>query len=496
MYVNKYICSVLILFLFLINKIQAQATFNKTIDFSNGDDVGLGIVKLNDGYIVIGNGWGYEIGEYFDEKIKYAKIDFEGNVLWQKVIGSVDTQYYSYFLAGQLLSDGNIVFVGSKIVDGISNVMLVKFNPNTGDSIFTKTYFSEQWQTGMMISEFNNGDLLLLCAGGSTVFYRTILKKTDSEGNLIWTKLIGESGEANATLQGKISDDDSFYLINTYIGDCTANAFRLKHFDSDGEIISNDFINDYCHTGGYKSNIGGFIGVGYNYPEYIYNSYLFRTDENGNTLWKFSSTYDIDTIYDSELYVSPGSEYPNGDILAIGYLATEPIGDYHGYIARVDVNGNAVWERRYLSPGGLGQDNRIHDIEITDAGGIIIAGAAYGDVYEEDQNFWVMQLDSVGCLVPGCDSIDVSILPMPFNNDFIVFPNPANEYCVIQTGTPLKSNARIELFSTNGALIKTYQITAGNISATLTLENIPAGMYFLKVQNDDEVNVVLILMVN
>lgn len=78
MHFNKYICAVLILFLFFTNQIQAQATFNKTIDFSNGDDVGFGIVKLNDGYILIGNGWGYEIGEYFDEKLNMQKLILKG----------------------------------------------------------------------------------------------------------------------------------------------------------------------------------------------------------------------------------------------------------------------------------------------------------------------------------------------------------------------------------------------------------------------------------
>ncbi|MBP7400183.1 MAG: T9SS type A sorting domain-containing protein [Chitinophagales bacterium] len=495
MHFNKYICSVLILFLFFTNQIQAQATFNKTIDFSNGDDVGFGIVKLNDGYILIGNGWGYEIGEYFDEKIKYAKIDFEGNLLWQKVLGSVDSQYYSYFIAGQLLTDGNIVFAGSKAADGLSNVLLVKFNPNTGDTIFTKTYFSEQWQTGMQVFEFSNGDLLLFCAGGASVFYRTILKKTDADGNLLWSKLIGDFGEYNSTVMGPIDSENIFYLLHAFI-DCPTPKYEIRKFDSAGTILTEEIHEGGCFTNGIKSIVGGYYGGGINKPDYPYNSLVFRLDDSDELLWIFNSTYDIDTIYDNFLQLSVGFEYPNGDLLVIGYLATEPVGDYHGYIARVDINGNAIWERRYLSPGGLGQDNRIHDIELTDAGGIIIAGAAYGEVYAEDQNFWVMQLDSVGCLVPGCDSLDVSILPMPFNNDFIVFPNPANEYCVIQTGTPLKSNTSIELFSTNGALIKTYQINAGNISATLTLENIPAGMYFIKVQNEDDVNVVLKLMVN
>ncbi|HET8963558.1 MAG TPA: T9SS type A sorting domain-containing protein, partial [Chitinophagales bacterium] len=116
-------------------------------------------------------------------------------------------------------------------------------------------------------------------------------------------------------------------------------------------------------------------------------------------------------------------------------------------------------------------------------------------VYEEDQNFWVMQLDSVGCLVPGCDSLDVSILPMPFNNDFIVFPNPAYKYCVVQTGLPVQSETYMQLFSANGTFIKTFIMQAGNISATIPLENIPTGIYFLKVYDNADLNTTMKLIV-
>ncbi|MFN3940673.1 MAG: T9SS type A sorting domain-containing protein, partial [Chitinophagales bacterium] len=361
-------------------------------------------------------------------------------------------------------------------------------------TLFTKTYFSEQWQMGMQVFEFSNGNLLLLCVGGAAVFYRTILKKTDAEGNLIWSKLIGDFGEYNSTVMGPVDAEDNFYLLHAFVG-CPTPLYEIRQFDSAGIILNEELHEGGCFTNGIQSFTGGYYGGGINKPDYPHNSLVFRLDESGELLWTFNSTYDIDTIYDNFLQLSVGLEYPNGDILVIGYLATELIGDYHGYMARVDINGNAIWERRYPSPGGLGQDNRIHDVELTDSGGIIIAGAAYGEVYAEDQNFWVMQLDSVGCLVPGCDTLGVSIMPMPFNNDFTVFPNPANSYCVVQTGTPLQTNAMIEIISINGTVIQTRTMQAGNISATLSLENIPAGVYFVKVRNELGINTTLKLLV-
>ena len=67
----------------------SQTTFNKTIDFANGDEVGWSLVEQDDGYILIGGGWGIEIGDYFDQKLKFAKTDLEGNILWTNFIGEI-----------------------------------------------------------------------------------------------------------------------------------------------------------------------------------------------------------------------------------------------------------------------------------------------------------------------------------------------------------------------------------------------------------------------
>ncbi|MFN3939839.1 MAG: T9SS type A sorting domain-containing protein, partial [Chitinophagales bacterium] len=97
---------------------------------------------------------------------------------------------------------------------------------------------------------------------------------------------------------------------------------------------------------------------------------------------------------------------------------------------------------------------------------------------------------------PGCDTLGLDIMPMPFNNDFTVFPNPTSSYCVVQTGTPIQSEASIQLFSANGALIKTFVMQAGNISATLSLENIPLGIYFIQVIQKEGTNTMMKLMVD
>jgi hypothetical protein len=93
---GKYIISALSVL--CVIQVSAQITFNKTYDFSAGDEGALSLVSVEDGYILIGNGWGYEVGGYFDEKLKYMKTDFEGNVVWQRVYGQDSVSYYNWFM--------------------------------------------------------------------------------------------------------------------------------------------------------------------------------------------------------------------------------------------------------------------------------------------------------------------------------------------------------------------------------------------------------------
>ncbi len=61
LFAGKYFLSVPLLFYCCM--VNAQITFNKTYDFNNGDEGALSIVKVDDGCILVGNGWGNETAD-------------------------------------------------------------------------------------------------------------------------------------------------------------------------------------------------------------------------------------------------------------------------------------------------------------------------------------------------------------------------------------------------------------------------------------------------
>lgn len=256
--IGRYFVANLLMFYCLI--VNGQVTFNKTYNFSNGDEGSLSVVVVEDGYILVGNGWGYETSEYFDSKLKYCKIDMEGNLIWQKFIGEDSTYFYDWDFSSILTMDGNIAVSGYHVYYYLDNrhVFLLKFDPATGDTIFYKEYPNDH-QTGLQVREFSNGDLLISVYDSDDPVAGYFIK-TDADGNFIWEKGYGEDAQGNTT-DFKINDDDTYYiLILKYL--CDPPGYYIQQYDSSGMLLWNAEYNEECPTNALLSNIGGFVASG------------------------------------------------------------------------------------------------------------------------------------------------------------------------------------------------------------------------------------------
>lgn len=167
--------------LFAVHMLQGQTTFSTTIDFSGGAESGVAVLPLEDGFIIAGGGWGYEFPNFFDEKIKFAKTDLEGNVIWQNVLGDSAVKYFTDWSSILQTVDGNVVFSVTKQTDTTSFPMLVKINPDTGDTIFTKYYNHDSLVNSTFLRELSDGSLILLVYDPFDLF-GSILIKTTAEG--------------------------------------------------------------------------------------------------------------------------------------------------------------------------------------------------------------------------------------------------------------------------------------------------------------------------
>lgn len=73
------------------------------------------------------------------------------------------------------------------------------------------------------------------------------------------------------------------------------------------------------------------------------------------------------------------------------------------------------------------------------------------------------------------------------NNNFLMYPNPANENVIITLNATQKSEGNVNLFDMKGALVKSIntQLVAGMNSVNLSLTDLPKGMYFVQINSNE-----------
>ena len=489
---SKQVVTLIIIFLIIKVCLLSQTTFNNTFDFSNGVEQAYSLTAVNDGFILVGSGWGYEIGAFFDVKIKYAKINLDGNLVWQKFIGDTSIDLFTFPQSSFLSQDGNVIFCGSRQTFTTSKIHLIKINSNTGDTIFYKEFDFDDEIYGLQVQELADGSLITLGYDSNDIFAYLFLKTT-SDGEFIWEKRYGSTIEDQPTNFNIV--EDTIYTVNCN-SFCLPEGYRIRKIDADGNIITTDFFADDCVANGRKSITNGFIGVGAYYPVPPYQTFIYKTDGVGNVLWHYETSIDMDTLEYEQLFPDIVKELPNGDMIVAGYFSSNNLGSYFGLVSKINIEGIPYWERIYTSTPDIYDDNILYDIDFSNDGGIILAGSAFGEEALEGQNFWALKLDSLGCLMPGCDTLNDPIMELYFDKPgILVYPNPVHEEAIIQiTNNNILEFNTIELQLTD---ITGKIVIQNNISkASLIFEGnqlrfsfqrnlIPNGIYFLNIYSQN-----------
>ena len=449
----------LILSLFVIKSyLYSQVTFNKTIDFTSGDETAQSIVNVPDGYIIAGHGYGYETEDYLQVKLKFAKIDLDGNTIWQRVVSDSGFNLFCDGQSGTLTQEGNVIFGGSRQTDTTSEIMIISLAPPTGDTLFYKIYSFSDFLYGTQVRKLSSGEFIML-GFDYNASSGYLLIKFSTNGDLIWSKSYGVSTET-APSNFEIDSDDKIWLINKYLF-CSPPGSIIREIDSSGTIISQEFIPDHCLFAGQKSVIGGFYGPGGYYPIPPYQTFTYRMDASFNLTWINETEIDFDTLESGELYTGAAKELPNGDLISIGYYAENESNRYIGIVSKIDKFGNSIWERYYTCINE-NFDSRTTDLNLTLDNGILITGVGYSEIESETQNFWVLKLDSMGCLFPGCDTLGNQIYEVPsIASSISIYPNPVitNSLIRIETRQNINKPDSYELIDALGNKVKFHRIT-------------------------------------
>ncbi|MFC1990218.1 trypsin-like peptidase domain-containing protein [Chloroflexota bacterium] len=363
--------------------VEWSKTFSGT-----GDDRGHAVQQTSDGgYIIAGFTTVY--ARNYDAYL--VKTDSYGTMLWSKAFGgsgmSIDSAH-----SVQQTTDGGYIIAGTTEPSGLNSndVYLVKTD-SSGNMTWSKTYGGTDREAGSSVQQTSDGGYII--AGYTRSFGAgsgdAYLIKTDSSGNEAWSKTFGGTGSEGGSSVQQTSDGGYIIVCTTSsFGTGVSDAYLVKTDSSGNEVWSKTFGGTgQDNVGSVQQTVdGGYIiagstrsfGGGSNF-------YLVKTDSSGNEVWSktFGGT--------NEEQGHSVQQTSDGGYIIVGSTFSLGIGDRAGYVEESDVylvktdsSGNMLWSKAF---GSTGSDAAL-SVQQTVDGGYIITGYydispphGHGDVY-------------------------------------------------------------------------------------------------------------------
>ena len=357
---------VLLLF-FLLNNlvINAATTFQKTFG-GTSDEYGYATEQLSDGgYIMCGRTISFGVGGFDNYLIR---LNANGDTLWTKTYGNTG---YDEAQSIKQTSDGGFIMVGqTATVDYAGDVYLVKTDAN-GVLVWSTAFgTATKFDFGYSVRQTSDGGYIIAGLTNSTGagLRDVLLIKTNSTGVLQWSKTYGGAADDEARSVEETADGGfivsgftqsygsgyQMYLIKT---NSTGNVTWSKTFGGGGLELGYSVK---------QTSDGGYVLLGYSdsYGSGLYDVLLLKLSAIGSITW--SKTYG-GTADDYGLCIYITSD---GGYIISGRTSSYGAGGGDYYLIKTDVNGVHQWSKAY---GGTAVDQAGNVRQTTD-GGYILTG--------------------------------------------------------------------------------------------------------------------------
>lgn len=440
--------------------------WQKSLGGSNNDEAHSIQQTTDEGFIVAGECYsndddvtGHHDCDYYSGCSDYwiVKLDFDGNLVWQKSLGGSDNDY-AYSI--QQTTDGGFIAAGGSYsmdsdVSGnhgsndywvvkLDSVGIIEWQKSFGGSSYDDAFSIQQTIDGGFVvggqSNSNDGDI-----SDSHGEYDYWILKLNPAGNLIWQKSLGGSSNDQARSVQQTSDGGFIVAGLSYSndGDVTEHHGSIAH--ADYWIVKLDTAGNLV----WQKSLGG--------TKDDYALSIRQTNDNGFIIagWSLSN--------DGEVTGNHGSN------------------DY--WVVKLDTAGNLEWQQ---SLGGSFTDDGISIRQTSDDGFIVAGetGSNDGDVSGNHGGYydcWIVKLSG-----------DVPTGIAAPNNFISLFPNPVQTQLTINLATP-SNDVNIFVYDLQGKII---DLPASNLSGWIpsgqpqisnsiqvnTL-SLPIGFYLLQVIN-------------
>jgi len=309
------------------------------------------------------------------------------DTLWTKTFGGSDSDRAWYV---EKTIDGGYILAGytRSFGEGYDDIYIIKTD-SLGDMLWTKTYGGLDVDNAYIILQTSDKGYFI--AGRTESFgaigYDVYLVKTDSVGDTLWTKVYG--GDRHDEAYSALITNKGNYIVIGSTGRVNYDVLMMM-VDSLGDTLwsktyggdSLDFGRSVCQT-----KDGGYIIVGSTKSFGLgeRDAYLIKTDSAGDTLWtKVYGGSDNEFIEDVK-------QKDDGGYIIVGGTYSYGEGGEDVYLLRIDSLGDTLWTKTY----GGSEDDRAEEVQVTDDGGFILAGwtRSFGEGMED---IYLLRTDSLG----------------------------------------------------------------------------------------------------
>ncbi len=438
-------------------------------------------------------------GLYFNfNGIGITRIENDGTKAWDKRFAY---PFHGTFVGWANCCDsmpgGGVVIGGSK-QDTLQNlaVFLMVFDAE-GDTVFTRDLgiAGQQWN-GFSLKRLQDGGFIIVGQTDATGYLDGFAIRTDPFGNELWRRTYGMPSPQTDVLFSVIQlNDGGFIMGGGQFPTNDTKQFWVQRTDNDGEVLWDTTWGPLLPGAGAHVEIlqDGRVAMASNWsypgggsPRSFYMAEL--NTENGELIWEqqYGGIAQFQVLFAVK-------ETPNGDLIACG--VSEESGSMQGVLLRTTADGDSIWMRKYwyqdsIYTQGTGQ---FYDVLPTPDGGFIATGPTYR--YQPvqpnfppgySQDAWVVKVDGMGCIVPGCNSVGIEEQATNLLDALSIYPNPAHGQVTMELTLPPSVAylpLQLSLVGMDGRIARQRTLD-GNGAHTLALDGLAAGVYYVHIASE------------
>jgi len=263
------------------------------------------------------------------------------------------------------------------------------------DTMWTKVYGGNNREYGYDIQQTIDGGYIIV--GKTNSFgagaFDLWLIKTDSYGDINWTKTYGGNSDDEGRSVQRTSDGGYIIIGNIKPVSINDEDIWLLKTNELGDTLWTKIFGDYSWDKGYsvqQTSDGGYIVVGFtkSFGAGSKDIWLIKTDSSGDTLW----TKTFGTAWDDEGY----DVYQTKDdgYIITGYSSAGP-SDYI-WLLKTDQDGDTLWTRNY---GGTHGGKGLSVLQTIDDGIVLTGYYYYSSQYYFHADVHLIKTNIIGELI-------------------------------------------------------------------------------------------------